>query len=155
MCKSLHFTEQSPYVAGQSFSMIEDITMNSCLCHRSWQHQGKCGRRRHMNSISRMWRSNMRAIRGSTSSSGVSLDFSCWPWKAYRPPRYLIRVLISRRMADVNKEKDIWVHSFRMPPDSNNSIKMEVGIEDCLHIEFEYNKSKYAFICLYLAAVNE
>ena len=25
----------------------------------------------------------------------------------------------------------------------SNSIKMEVGIEDCLHIEFEYNKSKY------------
>ena len=57
--------------------------------------------------------------------------------------RYFIRVSISRRIADVNKEKDIWVHSFRMPPDSNNSIKMEVGIEDCLHIEFEYNKSKY------------
>ncbi|TFY77807.1 hypothetical protein EWM64_g6204 [Hericium alpestre] len=57
--------------------------------------------------------------------------------------RYFIRVTISRRMADVTKEKDLWVHSFRMPPDSNNSIKMEVGIEDCLHIEFEYNKSKY------------
>jgi vacuolar protein sorting-associated protein 26 len=25
----------------------------------------------------------------------------------------------------------------------NNSIKMEVGIEDCLHIEFEYDKKKY------------
>jgi hypothetical protein len=25
----------------------------------------------------------------------------------------------------------------------NSSIKMEVGIEDCLHIEFEYNRSKY------------
>lgn len=57
--------------------------------------------------------------------------------------RYFVRVLISRRMADVSKEREIWVHSFRMPPDSNNSIKMEVGIEDCLHIEFEYNKSKY------------
>lgn len=57
--------------------------------------------------------------------------------------RYFIRVSLSRRMADVNKEKDLWVHSFRMPPDSNNAIKMEVGIEDCLHIEFEYNKSKY------------
>ncbi|KAG6853958.1 hypothetical protein C0991_012104 [Blastosporella zonata] len=57
--------------------------------------------------------------------------------------RYFLRVSISRRMADVSKEKDLWVHSFRMPPDSNNSIKMEVGIEDCLHIEFEYNKSKY------------
>ena len=28
-------------------------------------------------------------------------------------------------------------------PEANNSIKMEVGIEDCLHIEFEYNHSKY------------
>ena len=27
-------------------------------------------------------------------------------------------------------------------PEINTSIKMEVGIEDCLHIEFEYNKSK-------------
>ena len=27
-------------------------------------------------------------------------------------------------------------------PEINNSIKMEVGIEECLHIEFEYNKSK-------------
>ncbi|PWN34291.1 putative PEP8-vacuolar protein sorting/targeting protein [Meira miltonrushii] len=57
--------------------------------------------------------------------------------------RYFIRVNLARRMADVVKEKDIWVHSYRMPPDSNNAIKMEVGIEDCLHIEFEYNKSKY------------
>lgn len=45
-------------------------------------------------------------------------------------------------MAEVVREKEIWVHSYRMPPDSNNPIKMEVGIEDCLHIEFEYNKSK-------------
>ena len=59
--------------------------------------------------------------------------------------RYLIRVTISRRLADVVKDRDIWVHSFRMPPDINNSIKMEVGIEDCLHIEFEYNKSKSVF----------
>ncbi|KIO18803.1 hypothetical protein M407DRAFT_31547 [Tulasnella calospora MUT 4182] len=41
------------------------------------------------------------------------------------------------------KGKDLWVHSYRMPPDSNNSIKIEVGIEDCLHVEFENNKSKY------------
>lgn len=41
------------------------------------------------------------------------------------------------------KERDLWVYSYRMPPETNNSIRMEVGIEDCLHIEFEYNKSKY------------
>ena len=46
-------------------------------------------------------------------------------------------------MADVIREKDIWVFSYKMPPESNSSIKMDVGIEDCLHIEFEYSKSKY------------
>ncbi|KAL1934728.1 hypothetical protein VTP01DRAFT_6910 [Rhizomucor pusillus] len=57
--------------------------------------------------------------------------------------RYFVRVTVSRRLADLVHEKDIWVYSYRMPTDINNSIKMEVGIEDCLHIEFEYNKSKY------------
>ncbi|WFD26415.1 Vacuolar protein sorting-associated protein 26 [Malassezia nana] len=46
-------------------------------------------------------------------------------------------------MSDVVRERVLWVHSFRLPAESNNAIKMEVGIEDCLHIEFEYNKSKY------------
>ncbi|KAF8398140.1 hypothetical protein HHK36_017066 [Tetracentron sinense] len=35
------------------------------------------------------------------------------------------------------------VRNFTPLPSINNSIKMEVGIEDCLHIEFEYSKSKY------------
>ncbi|CAO3686356.1 unnamed protein product [Rhizopus microsporus] len=57
--------------------------------------------------------------------------------------RYFVRVTVSRRLADIVRERDIWVNSYRMPTEVNNSIKMEVGIEDCLHIEFEYNKSKY------------
>jgi hypothetical protein len=44
------------------------------------------------------------------------------------------------------KEVDIVVHTLSCYPDMNNSIKMEVGIEDCLHIEFEYNKSKWDII---------
>ena len=35
------------------------------------------------------------------------------------------------------------VHTLATYPEMNNPIKMEVGIEECLHIEFEYNKSKY------------
>ena len=57
--------------------------------------------------------------------------------------RYFVRVTVSRRMADVVREKDLWVYSYRMPPETNSPIKMDVGIEDCLHIEFEYSKSKY------------
>jgi len=58
--------------------------------------------------------------------------------------RYFLRFTIARSFSsNVVKELDIWVHNYQKPPDINNSIKMEVGIEDCLHIEFEYNKSKY------------
>ncbi|KAI0172303.1 vacuolar protein sorting-associated protein 26 [Hypoxylon sp. FL1284] len=57
--------------------------------------------------------------------------------------RYFVRVTVARRMADVIREKDLWVYSYRLPPETNSSIKMDVGIEDCLHIEFEYSKSRY------------
>jgi len=57
--------------------------------------------------------------------------------------RYFLRVTLVKRLSDVVKEQDIIVHTLSQYPDMNSSIKMEVGIEDCLHIEFEYNKSKY------------
>ena len=50
--------------------------------------------------------------------------------------------MIVRRLADISKELDVAVHTLSQFPDMNNSLKMEVGIEDCLHIEFEYNKAK-------------
>ncbi|XP_045592036.1 vacuolar protein sorting-associated protein 26B-like isoform X2 [Procambarus clarkii] len=57
--------------------------------------------------------------------------------------RYFLRVTIVRRLSDIAREMDLLVHTLSSYPEMNNSIKMEVGIEDCLHIEFEYNKSKY------------
>ncbi|XP_008587750.1 PREDICTED: vacuolar protein sorting-associated protein 26A [Galeopterus variegatus] len=57
--------------------------------------------------------------------------------------RYFLKVTIVRRLTDLVKEYDLIVHQLATYPDVNNSIKMEVGIEDCLHIEFEYNKSKF------------
>eukprot|EP00026_Physarum_polycephalum_P012155 Phypoly_transcript_12433.p1 GENE.Phypoly_transcript_12433~~Phypoly_transcript_12433.p1 ORF type:complete len:335 (+),score=48.09 Phypoly_transcript_12433:44-1048(+) len=58
--------------------------------------------------------------------------------------RYFLRFTIARSFAaNITKELDIWVHNYQKLPEINNSIKMEVGIEDCLHIEFEYNRSKY------------
>lgn len=57
--------------------------------------------------------------------------------------RYFLKVTISRKLQPIVKEREVWVYSYRIPPEVNSSIKMEVGIEDCLHIEFEYNKSKY------------
>merc|ERR1712106_193665 len=57
--------------------------------------------------------------------------------------RYFLRVTIVRRLTDMTKELDIAVHTLATYPEMNNPIKMEMGVEECLHIEFEYNKSKY------------
>ncbi|GAB2282498.1 Vacuolar protein sorting-associated protein 26B [Dionaea muscipula] len=58
--------------------------------------------------------------------------------------RYVLKVTISRGYAgSLIEYQDFVVHNCAPLPPINNSIKMEVGIEDCLHIEFEYNKSKY------------
>lgn len=57
--------------------------------------------------------------------------------------RYVLRVRASRPyLANLVKEQEIWVQNTEKEPEVNNTIKMEVGIEDCLHIEFEYRKSK-------------
>mmetsp|Transcript_12966 Transcript_12966/g.33085 ORF Transcript_12966/g.33085 Transcript_12966/m.33085 type:complete len:297 (-) Transcript_12966:1204-2094(-) len=57
--------------------------------------------------------------------------------------RYFLRATVSKPYGQSTKEQDFWVQSIQPEPVMNNNIKMEVGIEDCLHIEFEYEKSKY------------
>ncbi|XP_021843612.1 vacuolar protein sorting-associated protein 26A [Spinacia oleracea] len=70
------------------------------------------------------------------------------PYEAYNGVnvrlRYVLKVTISRGYAgSIIEYHDFVVRNYSPLPSINNSIKMEVGIEDCLHIEFEYNKSKY------------
>eukprot|EP01083_Nonionella_stella_P072692 196089_1 len=58
--------------------------------------------------------------------------------------RYFVRVKIAQRYStDIKKEVDFIVQTTQLIPEINNPLKMEVGIEDCLHIEFEYERSKY------------
>jgi len=57
---------------------------------------------------------------------------------------YYVKVTIFRNLnTNINKQIEFWERNYNPPPEGNSTIKMEVGIEDCLHIEFEYNKSKY------------
>ncbi|KAM3184331.1 hypothetical protein ACTXT7_008582 [Hymenolepis weldensis] len=57
--------------------------------------------------------------------------------------RYFLRVTVVKRFMDLTKELDFLVHSFYKPQHPDTNIQMEVGIEESLHIEFEYNKSCY------------
>lgn len=58
--------------------------------------------------------------------------------------RYFLRVRITRQyVTNITKTLDFAVQNVQVDPEVNTPIKMEVGIEDCLHIEFEYSKSKY------------
>ncbi|RDX63770.1 Vacuolar protein sorting-associated protein 26A, partial [Mucuna pruriens] len=57
---------------------------------------------------------------------------------------YILKVTISRNYVNnIVEYLDFVVRNYTPAPPINNSIKMEVGIEDCLHIEFEYGKTKY------------
>lgn len=58
--------------------------------------------------------------------------------------RYFVKVILDRKfLPHMHKEHDVWVQMLGQPPQSNQAIKMEVGIEDCLHIEFEYERRVY------------
>mmetsp|Transcript_66258 Transcript_66258/g.130391 ORF Transcript_66258/g.130391 Transcript_66258/m.130391 type:complete len:311 (+) Transcript_66258:96-1028(+) len=63
--------------------------------------------------------------------------------------RYFVRVTITRSYNTVVKEQDFAVQNSQaaVAAVANEApaqgIKMEVGIEDCLHIEFEFDKQKY------------
>lgn len=64
--------------------------------------------------------------------------------------RYFIRVTITRSYTNQTMEKDFAVQNFVNSATQAIAsdhpvpgIKMEVGIEDCLHIEFEFDKQKY------------
>jgi vacuolar protein sorting-associated protein 26 len=58
--------------------------------------------------------------------------------------RWFLRAKITRQYgSNITKTLDFAVQRLKPEPEFNSLIKMEVGIEDCLHIEFEYSKSKY------------
>ena len=58
--------------------------------------------------------------------------------------RYFVKVLVERKfLPPITKEADVWVQNIDVAPPTNEAIKMEVGIEDCLHIEFEYERRAY------------
>lgn len=58
--------------------------------------------------------------------------------------RYFVRVLVDRKfLPAIKKERDMIVQLIKNEPQLNEPIKMEVGIEECLHIEFQYQKRYY------------
>lgn len=63
--------------------------------------------------------------------------------------RYFVRVTVSRKSkADITRDKELWVYQYSTPqdvaPPANTTVKMDVGIEHCLHIEFEYLKLRFS-----------
>jgi vacuolar protein sorting-associated protein 26 len=58
--------------------------------------------------------------------------------------RYIIKVMVDRKfLPPLTKEHDVWVQCLGHGPVEQEAIKMEVGIEECLHIEFEYDRRHY------------
>eukprot|EP01130_Rhizamoeba_saxonica_P004161 TRINITY_DN1712_c0_g1_i1.p1 TRINITY_DN1712_c0_g1~~TRINITY_DN1712_c0_g1_i1.p1 ORF type:complete len:249 (+),score=66.11 TRINITY_DN1712_c0_g1_i1:817-1563(+) len=88
-------------------------------------------------------------LEGSTMFE-FSFDNAEKPFESYNGMnvrlRYFLKLTIMRKFAaNITREHELWVINYpsqQLSP-KNPSIKMEVGIEDCLHIEFEYFRSKF------------
>jgi len=58
--------------------------------------------------------------------------------------RYYLKYTCQRNYSpDMIRQYNIWIINFTPPPEINAPIKMEVGIEDMLHLEFEYDRCRY------------
>ncbi|KAG1668632.1 hypothetical protein FOA52_002485 [Chlamydomonas sp. UWO 241] len=59
--------------------------------------------------------------------------------------RYLVKVTVTGKgmIPDSKSDTGMWVRNYEEVSEAGAPIKMEVGIEDCLHIEFEYDKARY------------
>jgi|EP00550_Attheya_septentrionalis_P005213 vacuolar protein sorting-associated protein 26 len=69
--------------------------------------------------------------------------------------RYFIRVEVERKyFPPITQEHDLVVQILGDEPPVNEPIKMEVGIEDCLHIEFEYERRYYHLRDMILGKIN-
>jgi len=59
--------------------------------------------------------------------------------------RYIVNVIINRNYNRITKEEEFIVFNpLEEPPKEDYPIKMEVGIEDCLHIDFEFSRAVYS-----------
>ena len=50
--------------------------------------------------------------------------------------RYFLKIVINRNYNRITKEEEFIVQNAGEEPTVNPPINMEVGIEECLHIEF-------------------
>ncbi len=58
--------------------------------------------------------------------------------------RYFVNVIINRNYNKITKEEEFIVYNpIEESAFVDKPIKMEVGIEDCLHIEFEFSRAVY------------
>lgn len=66
--------------------------------------------------------------------------------------RYYVKVVVSRKnKSEITREKELWVYQYSTPQPPQDvkvplstTVKMDVGIEHCLHIEFEYLKPRFS-----------
>lgn len=54
-----------------------------------------------------------------------------------------VTIITSKFHPNITQEKDFAIHLATPAPERTQVQTMEVGIEDCLHIEYSYNKGSY------------
>lgn len=57
--------------------------------------------------------------------------------------RYVLRIVVSKGVGGFSQDFPVWVQNPSKSPPVDEPIKLEVGIENCLHLEFTYSNTVY------------
>lgn len=58
--------------------------------------------------------------------------------------RYYVQVTVYTRSSECTQDRDLWVYHYTPVPTNQHVVTLDIGIENCLHIEFEYAKSHFS-----------
>ena len=86
--------------------------------------------------------------------SGIDKRYDSYSGKNVRLRYYLRVSILKRYTSGLVKDQEIWVVNYNEPPERNDPILMEVGVEKTVSIEFRYSKTYYSLQDIVLGKVN-
>ncbi|KAK6461658.1 vacuolar protein sorting-associated protein 26-domain-containing protein [Scheffersomyces coipomensis] len=91
----------------------------------------------------------LKVVVSRKSSSEITREKELWVYQYITPPPPTSSITATVSKGNNNNNHNHNHNPVQTPPttpskDGNQTVKMDVGIEDCLHIEFEYSKSRFS-----------
>eukprot|EP01065_Artemidia_motanka_P019272 TRINITY_DN2284_c0_g1_i1.p1 TRINITY_DN2284_c0_g1~~TRINITY_DN2284_c0_g1_i1.p1 ORF type:complete len:352 (+),score=131.73 TRINITY_DN2284_c0_g1_i1:54-1058(+) len=131
----VEYQELSVALIGEQTTLsLESRKVGEFLCHVAQLEKGVGGRKLRMDGVHVVPYAFPSVAKDIDSYYGFNVRV-----------RWLVRVVMRRaRAPDVIEEQELWVENpTQCPPRADAGMHAEVGVDNCLHILFDFNKRAY------------